>query len=279
MTPPTKKVLPALALTLVCSLGAFGLGVATGQQPTAVASADGAAVEALTTGGGTVQLTSSELKVAEENSEPLDPEDATFPSNVDLTDAEVAERSEEVGESYEIGESVTLEDLEFLRIYALSAEEPASEPVAVSARTTPSGPVVGLALGGDDPSFELVSAQTIPFNATRTLAGTKANITGYVTGNVGSGVTSSWNVNWTAKRVSGTATTKITSQAHIYAYGLTAVAPYVGLIYQAHPSASTTAQSMVFSRTANFTGINYYMTLDAVSTFYNPAGSFQISAF
>lgn len=267
MTPPIRKLLPALALTVACSFGAFGLGVATGQQPATPASHEGASAEAWTATDGTVQLTSSQLDEAEENSQPLEPEEATFESNMDLTEAEVVERNEEVGESYEIGEPVTLEDLEFLRIYAFSAEESQAAPVVTAAYTS------------DDPTIELVSAQTTYFNKTTTLAGTKANILGSVTGNVGSGISSSWSETWTAKRVSGTSLTKIKSQAHVYAYGLVAVSPFVGLIYEAHPSATLAVQSMVFSRTANFTGITYYMTLDAVSTFYNPAGSFQISAF
>ena len=265
MTPPMKKLLPAAALTLACSLATFGLGITAGQQVPAPASAHASAPDA---NGSTVRLTSSQLREAEENSEPLDPEDATFPSNVDLSDEEVAERAEEVGESYEIGESVTLEDLEFLRIYAFSAEGSPSEPVVTVAHTS-----------AEDPTVELASAQTFPFNATRTLFGTKANITGSVTANIGAGISSSWSVLWTAKRVTGTATTKIKSQAHVYAYGLTSVSPYVGLIYESHPSATSTAQSIGFARTANFTGVTYYMTIDAVSTFYNPAGSFQISGF
>lgn len=280
MTSPIRKALPVVALTLACSLGAFGLGVATGQQTTPAAIEDGTGVvaQALTTSGNTVQLTSSQLDEAEESSQPLDPEDATFESNMDLTEAEVIERNEEVGESYNIGESVTEEDLEFLRIYAFSAEEPATEQ-AVSALASTDGPVINSALAGDGPSIQLVSAQTFPFNATKTLAGTKANIAGSVTADVGAGISSSWSATWTAKRVSGTSLTKIKSQAHVYAYGLTSVKPFVGLIYEAHPSATSTAQSMVFSRTANFTGVNYYMTVDAVSTFYNAAGSFQISGF
>lgn len=269
MTPPAKKLLPAVALTAVCSLATFGLGVTTGQQITVASSAGetgGAAALALDTTGGTVRLTADQLEAAEENAEPLDPEDATFPSNVDLTEAEVAERSQEVGESYEIGESVTMEDLEFLRIYAFSADEAQADSAVTVAHT-------------DDATVELASAQTFPFNATRTLFGTKANITGSVTANIGAGISSSWSVTWTAKRISGTVTTKIKSQAHVYAYGLTSVAPYVGLIYESHPSATSTAQSMGFARTANFTGVTYYMTIDAVSTFYSSAGSFQISGF
>lgn len=271
MTSRLKIVLPAVALTVACSLGAFGLGVVAGggtANPDEESALSGAAVQALTTSGDTVQLTSSQLKVAEENSEPLEPEDAIFASNLDLTEAEVVERSAEVGESYEIGESVTLEDLEFLRIYAFSAEDTQSAPV-VSVAHSPA----------DDSSIELASAQTFPFNATRTVFGTTANITGSVTANVGTGISSSWSTTWTAKRVSGTSLTKIKSQAHVYAYGLTSVAPYVGLIYEAHPYATLAAQSMGFSRTANFSGITYYMTIDAVSTFYSSAGSFQISGF
>ena len=265
MKPPMKKILSTLALTLACSLCAFGLGVATGPDSGAVANPEALA---LSETGSTVRLTSSQLQTAEENSEPLDPEDATFPSNVDLTEAEVGERAEEVGESYEIGESVTLEDLEFLRIYAFSAEASQSEQVVTVAH-----------MSSADTTIELASAQTFPFNGTRTLFGTKANITGSVTANIGGGISSSWSVNWTAKRVSGTATTKITSQAHVYAYGLTSVSPYVGLIYQSHPTATSTAQSMGFARTGNLTGVTYYMTIDAVSTFYSSAGSFQISGF
>ena len=265
MTPRVTKLVPAIALALTCSLAAFGVGVASSQPTPEPSVADGPAALALTASGGTVQLTSSQAEIAEENAEPLDPDDATFASNVDLTEAEVVERSEEVGESYEIGESVSLEDLEFLRIYAFSAEEPQSGSAVAVVHTDDSG--------------ELTSAQTFPFNATRTVFGTKANITGSITANVGSGISSSWSVTWTAKRVSGIVTTKIKSQAHVYAYGLTSVSPYVGLIYESHPSATSTAQSMGFSRTANFTGITYYMTVDAVSTFYSAAGSFQISGF
>lgn len=279
MTPPIKKLLPAAALTLACSLTTFGLGVATGQQVPAPSddSTHGAAIEALTTGGGIVELTSSQRAVFDDNSEPLNPEDATFPANVDLTAEEVAERSVEVGESYEIGESVTLEDLEFLRIYAFSADNPEGDPVVASARVSAEERSVAPAVASDALSVELAStSNTDRFNVTKTQYGTTANVQGSMTRTIGDTVTNSWSVNWIAKRVSGTSTTKIVAKANIYGYGATAAWPYVGLIYEAHPSASTTAQSLGFSRTGTFTAYAVYMTSEATSTFYNTKGSFLI---
>ncbi len=277
MTISLKKLVPTLAITLACSLGAFGIGVSTNQSSTTPVTESGSSIAALTTSGDTVQLTSSQKRTFDDNTEPLDPSDATYEENVDLTPVEVEERSVEVGESYDIGEPVSLEDLEFLRIYAFSAEDAPSQPIVASARIS-DGALAGPAVASDGPTIQLVDqTSNTPFNVSTTQYGTTANIAGSARITIGDTFTNSWSVSWTAKRISGAVTTKISSKANIYGYAAVAAWPYVGLVTETHPSASTTtSQSLGFSRNGYMTAFLVYMTVECHSTFYNASGSFQI---
>jgi hypothetical protein len=285
MTHPLKKSFPTIALMLTCSLASLGLGVVIGQQAGATSQEpqSNSTVKALSTDGATVYLAADEAQTFEENSQPLAPEDATYESNMDLTETEAVQRSEEVGASYHLGESVTPEDLEFLRIYAFSAEETApssgSEPTVTTALASTDGGSVKTAMTNEGPNIVLVDdVWTTSFNKSATHYGTTGNIAGSAKAVTGTLISNSWAVNWTAKRTAGYSTTKINSKADIYAYGATGAWPFIGLVYSAHPSASTTNQSLGFSRAANYTALTAYVTVDCTSTFYNRSGSFQIVA-
>jgi hypothetical protein len=115
------------------------------------------------------------------------------------------------------------------------------------------------------------------FNVSTTQYGTTANIAGSARITIGDTFTNRWAVSWTAKRISGAVTTKISSKANIYGYGAVAAWPYVGLVTEIHPSASTTtSQSLGLSRNGYMTAFLVYMTVECHSRSYNASGSFQI---
>lgn len=206
--------------------------------------------------------------------EPLAPEDATYASNEDLSVSEVVERTAEVGASYDLGDPLSLEDLEFIRIYAVAAGD-----AQLAGADSVDGEILLAAY--TEPSSAEKALETT--SGTFTNSTTKAGSTVYISGGaysltIGDTITNKWSASWTAKKTTGINVTKIKSQIDVYGYGAVAAWPFVGLVYETHPSGSTTtSQSYFFSRKADFTAFLVYATIGGGSTFTNANGSFQLT--
>lgn len=222
-----------------------------------------------------VALTASQEEIFRQFATPLAESEAEYSENIGLTDDEVINRRKSIGSSYDLGEPLSMVDLEFLRIYAQS------KGVTQEGTSAESSDLV-VAAGYHSSSHEIipVGSSSATFSLSKTAAGTTASISGYAKmATIDFTFDNSYTVAWTAKRVSGASLTKIVSVADIYAYGAVPEWPFIGLVKQAHPSGSSTMQSYYFGRTGSFTAFVAYMTIDCTSTFNNVNGSFQISAF
>lgn len=269
-----KRQLTLGACFTVGVLAAASLGYAAGSaSPVPEQVKDGIVAEATTftavsAGGETSTLTGEDAETFEEFTTPIDESEVTFDENVDLSSAEVDERKEALVSDYEVGEPLSVEDLEFMRAYLIEEETPTTdEPVIEAAAFTETGKVAPAALYNLNQSF----------NVNKSGAGASANANGRITGGINV-VDANWGASWTTKRTGGAALTKITSTVKADAFGAVAAWPFVGLIYSQSRSATSPsgASSWYFSRSGKVTGAVAYMQIDCKSFVYTKSGSFQL---
>lgn len=223
-----------------------------------------------------VELTPAQIDVFDNNSTPLEPEDAHYPANVALSPQEVADRQDEMADEYEVGEPLSLEDLEFLRAYLL--DEAAEPGVATAGFTSGEARDDNAAIAAL--SVETASMSTSKFNQSKTANGSSVNATGSSTLRISqpSPIENGWSAKWTAKRTAGASLTKIKNTVSVQAYGAVAQWPFVGLIYSVSRSSTShhKAQSWSLQRSENFGGAVIQLNIQCYSYFYNSRGSFQL---
>ena len=242
------------------------------------------AVTAVSADGETSTLTGEDAQTYEENIAPINESEVTFDENVDLSSGEVDERKEALSEDYEVGEPLSLEDLEFMRAYLIESTPSSGEgaPDVEAAVYKPSGSTAVIDSAAYKPSDISIAPVALfnlnqSFNVTKTGAGATANASGSITGGINA-VDANWGVSWTTKRTAGVALTKITSTVTADAYGAVAAWPFVGKIYSQTRSATSPAgaSSWTFSRGGYVPGVIAYMQIDCKSFVYTAAGSFQL---
>lgn len=257
-------------------LAAGSLGYAAGSAtpgpapaPSGTVAVQSGTLTAISASGNTTTLTGEDAATYEENTTPIDVSDVTYAENVDLSTEEVDQRQEDLVNEYEVGEPLSLEDLEFMRAYLIDSEPAAqtTEPVIETAAYGGSGSVSPAALYNLNQSF----------NVNRSGAGATANANGRITGGINV-VDANWRASWTTKRTAGASLTKITSSVKANAYGAVAAWPFVGLIYSQSYSATspTGASSWSFTRSGKVIGAVAYMTIDCKSFVYTKSGSFSL---
>lgn len=175
-------------------------------------------------------------------------------SNRVLTPDEISGRIAEITQQYdEVGDILSPKDAAFIRLYALpsSAEnkDPVTQPVGVS-------------------SF------------TFSKSGSGAGATGrmYGSGSLNNGdfrISNSWKFNVTA---SGSSTvTKIKNCGYIRAYGSVGQSG-IGVVYSADRCETNTGNYNYTAKGESYTAFVVYSTMQVISTFYTPLGSFQVSS-
>jgi hypothetical protein len=225
-----------------------------------------------------VDLTPAEVEQFEENSTPIQPEEVAFASNEDLSDAQVSARKDAMAKKYEVGEPLSLEDLEFLRAYLLTDGE--GEPTVTTASYTTSEGTGALAQRVS--TFDVVPAaiSTLPFNKSKTSDGTSTNAKGSSTLRISQPgpFDNGWSVDWTARRTSGASLTKIQNKVTVIAYGAVAAFPFVGQIYKVSRSSTSgaNAQSWRTQRSETFGGAVTQLDIALYSYFWNSRGNWQI---
>lgn len=257
-------------------LASASLGYATGSASSTPDPLQGGSVAervdvlAVAADGDTVALTADEAETFDEFTTPIDQEEVTFESNVDLTPAEVEDRQDGLSEDYDVGDPLSLEDLEFMRAYLIEAE-PASDGGSTVVETA--------AFEGSQNAAAPAALYNLnqSFNVTRSGAGATANANGRITGGINV-VDAYWGASWTTKRTGGKALSKITSSVTADAFGAVGGWPYVGKIYSKTLSATSPSgvSSWSFSRSGRVTGAVAYMQVDCRSYVYTSSGSFSL---
>lgn len=226
-----------------------------------------------------VDLTPAQIEQFEENSTPIASEDVTFESNRDLTEGEVFARKEAMANSYEIGEPLSAEDLEFLRAYLLT-DNGTGDPTISTASYGASDGTGSLTQRVSAVDVQPTAISTLPFNKTKTVHGTTTNAAGSSTirSSQPGPFDNGWSVNWTAKRTAGTSLTKIQNKVVVTAYGAVAAWPFVGAIYNVSRSSTSpaNAQSWNMQRSETFAGAVTQLDIALYSYFWNSKGSWQI---
>ncbi|MEJ1091644.1 hypothetical protein [Microbacterium istanbulense] len=237
----------------------------------ATADPQQAQVAAVSNPAGDVEnLDPQEAEQFAENSTPIAEEDVQFEENIDLTVEQIADRTEEMADAYEVGEPLSPEDLEFLRAYMVD-------------ESVDSGPTVTTAnysADSDEPNIELAASTTGKINRSKTAFGTSVSQVGSFSLKVGepNPFANSWSTSFTAKKTSGTSLTKIKAQVNVQGYGAVTQWPFVGKVYETSQSSTSGAnvQSWSFNRSGSFGGVILNLEIQTYAYFWNSKGSFQL---
>jgi len=190
----------------------------------------------------TFQGTELPLEVIEDALEPIDdtsdPSEFDFEENVDLDESEIAERFTDISDNYELGEPLSLSDLELVRAYApITIPDPseggsdALSPLPVSSAAY----FVGKTGGGV--ALAKINWWTgngsKAFSEAKKSQGVSAKLTGTIYVNTKrNGIGNTWRIKSTGAIIAGkTNVSKNTVSLTFNGYGAVARWPYVGLIY------------------------------------------------
>lgn len=215
-------------------------------------------------------LSPEEAEVFREHATPIDPDEVAFESNIDLDKVEVSQRADAISETYEIGEPLSMEDLEFVRAYLTPAAESTytEAPETVTALYSSSGE-----------AFEVIPAGSVSWtcaSSRRTAAGTTACTSGTSRFNLGA-VNHTWSGGWTAQRTAGANLREMTSTLHVELYGAIAAWPYVGKVVDWKRSETKVGiQSTYFSRSGTAAAAVAYWRMNGRTLFKTASGSFDI---
>jgi len=159
------------------------------------------------------------------------------------TDAQT-ERLYEISQKYTVGDELSAADADFIKATATNAAATRGA-VANCFRKSGSGAV----------------------NGTGTVDGCHGS-------QIGPGTRNNWMAGYTA---TGNANvTKIKAAEHVRAYGLIGSGG-IGVVYASDPSATVNGRTHKFSRSATFTALAAYMTVQYDATFYTSRGSFNVT--
>lgn len=163
----------------------------------------------------------------------------------DQADAQ-SERLYEISQKYTVGDELSAADADFIKATATPTNTAATRgAVANCFRKSGSGAA----------------------NGTGTVDGCHGS-------QIGPGTRNNWMVGYTA---TGNANvTKIKAAEHVRAYGLIGSGG-IGVVYASDPSATVNGRTHKFSRSARFTALAAYMTVQYDATFYTSRGSFNVT--
>lgn len=261
---------PLAAITLLVTLGASGCSTSPPSAPTAASSWRGPVVQAAMDEEDIISPEEAE-RIA-----PLTEEEAQYEANQNLTPDTVQERQLEIDATYDVGDALSAEDAEFIRITASmtpqmqeAISEYEEEPVAVAAGL--------VSWGRQADSVHAVPAATSNFKKSGSGAGGTGTVSGSHTMNYSDApwnIHGSWSVKYTASGSS--AVNKITAKEHVRMYGLVGSSG-LGVVYSADPSGTVSGRVNNFSRSASFTAYGTYWTMSYDATFYTSKGSFNVT--
>lgn len=231
----------------------------------------------------TFQGTEIPVEVFEEASEPIldtdDPSAFEFDENVALSTEEAEERFIEIAESYEIGEPLSLVDLELVRAYATI-----SDPEAEAAESASGASIVtasynsarqdNIVLVGINP---WTGNGSQAFSKTKTSQSVSAKLSGtlYVNTKI-SGLGNTWRVKSTGAITAGRGNVKKNSvSATFNAYGAVAAWPYVGLIYTKTASANNGVNNVSLDKSYSYNGLLAYWSATPSQSVNTKSGSFS----
>lgn len=194
---------------------------------------------------------------------------AHYSKNRGLSPEAVSERYSSMATKYQqVGQLLSAEDAEFVRIYA------AETPALVEATQEATSSAAAAKTASD---IHAIPAITKNFSKTQSGAGATGSVSGYQYMNYSD---LPWNIrgNWSAQiNASGSATvTKVTCVEHVRVYGLIGSSG-IGLAYAANPFGSVNGRSNSFYRSANFTAYGAYWTMNYEADFYTSRGSFSVT--
>ncbi|WP_332698216.1 hypothetical protein [Halalkalibacter lacteus] len=200
--------------------------------------------------------------------DPIQPSEIQHDINKNLNQIQIAERFNEINSTYEVNEPFSLEDTEFIRVYADSANEPSI--------FTPSQP-------GDISTMSFFnSSYSKPFNKTLTKNGVTVNFSGRVYSNIGI-LNHSYRGNVTSKvTAGGPKVSKIENFVTNVAYGaLGSSGTYVGIVYDGNINNSTTKyKTWSLDETQRYGAVTVvYTYTNAYTRITSTGGTFRLYAF
>lgn len=156
-----------------------------------------------------------------------------------------SERLYDISQKYSVGDELSAEDAAFIKATAVPADGAATRgAVANCFRKSSSGAVNG-----------------------------SGTVDGCHGSQIGPGTRNNWMAGYTA---TGNANvTKIKASEHVRAYGLIGSGG-IGVVYAADPSATVSGRTHEFSRSATFTALAAYMTVQYDATFSTSRGTFNV---
>jgi hypothetical protein len=231
----------------------------------------------------TFQGTEVPLDAVEDAVEPIDASDSDefeFAGNVDLSDAEVADRIIGFDDKYELGEPLSLKDLEFVRAYAeiappseLPADTAGTEGATV--QTAAYRPASSLAQPAGFDNWTGNGSQS--FKGSKKSQGVTAALSGKFTRKI-SGLDNNWSISVTNKITAGRSNVKNNKVYAVYhGYGAVAKWPYIGLIYSKTVSVSNGTRDVSMSQGYHFAGLSPAWDFTAYGSVTTKSGSFTVT--
>ena len=236
----------------------------------------------------TFQGTELPLEVIEDALEPIhdvsDPSAFDFEENVDLDEGEIAERFTEISENYELGEPLSLSDLELVRAYAPleTFDSDIESPVAVSTPPISSAMYSTRATGA---GAALAKIDWWTGNGTKTFSGVKkahgvsAKLTGTLYVNTkGNGTGNTWRIRSTGAITAGKANvSKNTVSLTFNGYGAVARWPYVGLVYTKTAKASNVKNNVSIDLSYAYSALLVSWSAVPMQSLQTKKGSFNVT--
>lgn len=237
----------------------------------------------------TYQGTELPLEVIEDALEPIgdvsDPSAFDFEENVDLDEGEIAERFTDISDNYELGEPLSLRDLELVRAYAPmeTLDSGVESPVAVSMP-----PISSAMYSSRAPGTGAVLAKinwwtgngSRKFSKTRKAQGVSAKLTGTLYVNTKwNGIGNTWRIKSTGAIIAGKAkVSKNTVSLTFNGYGAVARWPYVGLVYKKTAKASNGKKSVSIDLSYRYDALLSSWSAVANQTVRTKNGTFNVIA-
>jgi hypothetical protein len=192
---------------------------------------------------------------------PLAPAQATYAQNAHLTPKSAEDRLTEIESTYQVGELLSPADAEFVRIVA--AEAPAMADATEEATQS-----------SEVPAAYIQPVDSMNFNKSGSLSSATGNVRGSETMNYNGIVSGTWSASFVAS--GNSSVKKVTAVEHVRMYGLIGTSG-IGVVYSADPSSTVSGTVNNFSRSASFTALAAYYTMDYDGTFYTSNSSFNVT--
>ncbi|MFB1050249.1 hypothetical protein ACEWET_04700 [Paraliobacillus sp. JSM ZJ581] len=206
-------------------------------------------------------------KLNETVDKPIDLNEIKYDINQNLNEEQISERFHLINSNYQIGETFSPEDTEFIRAYALSTTESSENPDDISTY-----------------AIRIGSSRSASFNKSKKKYGVTAKISGKVYSKIGI-LNNSYRGNFTTIITSGSAKKikYIRNTVTNAAYGLIGGGgTKIGLVYNGQRKATSGPKKKKWSidKTAKYTAIGVlYTYTDAYTEVKTTSGTFTLHAF